>query len=141
MAYKRNIDRLPIPPKDAQVQNVVCHYCIVGCGYHALSWPVDRQGGTQPDQNAFGQDLAKQQRPMTDAWFSPSMYNIVKQNGRDVHLVIKPDHDCVVNSGLGSTRGAKMAELSVFDGHRNPERASDRATGVALRRSHTDIVG
>ena len=54
MAYKRNIDRLPIPPKDAQVHNVVCHYCIVGCGYHALSWPVDRQGGMQPDQNAFG---------------------------------------------------------------------------------------
>ena len=49
---------------------------------------------------------------MATAWFSPSMYNIVKQNGRDVHLVVKPDHDCVVNSGLGSTRGAKMAELS-----------------------------
>ena len=62
MAYKRNIDRLPIPPKDAQVHNVVCHYCIVGCGYHALSWPVDRQGGMQPDQNAFGTDLTKQQR-------------------------------------------------------------------------------
>jgi arsenite oxidase large subunit len=43
MAYKRNVDRLPIPPKDAQVHNLVCHYCIVGCGYHALSWPVDRQ--------------------------------------------------------------------------------------------------
>ena len=112
MAYKRNIDRLPIPPKDAQVHNVVCHYCIVGCGYHALSWPVDRQGGMRPDQNAFGTDLTKQQPAMTSAWFSPSMYNIVKQNGRDVHLVIKPDHDCVVNSGLGSTRGAKMAELS-----------------------------
>ncbi len=53
MAYKRNIDRLPIPPRDAQVHNVVCHFCIVGCGYHALSWPVDRQGGTQPGQNAF----------------------------------------------------------------------------------------
>ena len=112
MAYKRNIDRLPIPPKDAQVHNVVCHYCIVGCGYHALSWPVDRQGGMQPDQNAFGQDLTKQQRSMATAWFSPSMYNIVKQNGRDVHLVVMPDHDCVVNSGLGSTRGAKIAELS-----------------------------
>ena len=49
---------------------------------------------------------------MATAWFSPSMYNIVKQNGRDVHLVIMPDHDCVVNSGLGSTRGAKIAELS-----------------------------
>ena len=30
------------------------------------------------------------------------MYNIVQQNGEDVHIVIKPDRDCVVNSGLGS---------------------------------------
>jgi arsenite oxidase large subunit len=112
MAYKRNIDRLPIPPKDAKVHNVVCHYCIVGCGYHALSWPVDRQGGMQPGQNAFNADLTKQQGAMSPAWFSPSMYNIVKQNGRDVHLVVKPDFDCVVNSGLGSTRGARIAELS-----------------------------
>ena len=112
MAYKRNIDRLPIPPKDAQVHNVTCHFCIVGCGYHALSWPVDRQGGTQPGQNAFNEDLSKQQGAMATAWFSPSMYNIVKQNGRDVNLVIMPDHNCTVNSGLGSTRGAKIAELS-----------------------------
>jgi arsenite oxidase large subunit len=40
------------------------------------------------------------------------MYNIVRQNGNDVHIVIKPDHDCVVNSGLGSVRGARMAEMS-----------------------------
>ena len=40
------------------------------------------------------------------------MYNIVSQNGEDVHIVIKPDHDCVVNSGLGSVRGARMAEMS-----------------------------
>ena len=40
------------------------------------------------------------------------MYNIVKQNGRDVHLVIKPDKDCVVNSGLDSIRGARIAEMS-----------------------------
>ena len=39
------------------------------------------------------------------------MYNIVRQDGRDVHLVIKPDKDCVVNSGLGSIRGARMGEL------------------------------
>ena len=49
---------------------------------------------------------------MTANWFSPSMYNIVKQDGRDVHLVIKPDVACVVNSGLGSTRGARMGENS-----------------------------
>ena len=51
MTYKRNIDRLPIPPKDANVHNVVCHYCIVGCGYHAISWDVDKQGGRAPGQN------------------------------------------------------------------------------------------
>ncbi len=44
MAFKRNIDRLPIPPKNARVQTVVCHYCIVGCGYKAISWPIDQQG-------------------------------------------------------------------------------------------------
>jgi hypothetical protein len=43
MAFKRNIDRLPIPPKNARVQTVVCHYCIVGCGYKAISWPIDQQ--------------------------------------------------------------------------------------------------
>src|SRR5690606_31944188 len=40
------------------------------------------------------------------------MYNIVKQDGKDVHIVIKPDKDCVVNSGLGSIRGARIAEMS-----------------------------
>jgi arsenite oxidase large subunit len=112
MTYKRNIDRLPIPPKGASVHNVVCHYCIVGCGYKAYSWDVDHQGGTSSSQNAFGVDLSKQQDPMTTNWFSPSMYNIVKQNGRDVHLVVKPDKECEVNSGLGSIRGARIAEMS-----------------------------
>jgi arsenite oxidase large subunit len=110
MAYKRNIDRLPIIPADAKVHNVTCHYCIVGCGYKAYSWPVNRQGGTEPGANIFGVDLAAQQPMETEAWYAPSMYNVVKQNGKDVHLVIKPDVECVVNSGLGSVRGARMAE-------------------------------
>ena len=112
MAYKRQIDQLPIIPKDAKEFNVVCHYCIVGCGYHAYTWPTNKQGGTAPGENKFGVDLSKQQPAETAAWYSPSMYNIVKQNGEDVHIVIKPDKDCVVNSGLGSVRGARMAEMS-----------------------------
>lgn len=110
MAYKRQIDRLPIIPADAKKHNVTCHYCIVGCGYHAYTWPVNKQGGTEAAANAFGVNLAEQQPAETDAWYSPSMYNIVRQDGKDVHLVIKPDHGCVVNSGLGSVRGARMAE-------------------------------
>ena len=112
MAYKRNIDRLPIIPANAKKQNVVCHYCIVGCGYHAYTWPVNQQGGTAPSANAFGVDLSKQQESQTAAWYSPSMYNIVKQDGQDVHIVIKPDKACEVNSGLGSIRGARIAEMS-----------------------------
>ncbi len=112
MAYKRQTDRLPIVPKDAKEFNVTCHYCIVGCGYKAYTWAANKQGGTAPGQNKFGVDLAKQQPADTGAWYSPSMYNIVRQNGEDVHIVIKPDKDCVVNSGLGSVRGARMAEMS-----------------------------
>jgi arsenite oxidase large subunit len=112
MAYKRNIDRLPIIPADARKQNVTCHYCIVGCGYHAYTWPVNKQGGPEPGKNIFGEDLSKQQPAETVAWYAPSMYNIVQQDGQDVHIVIKPDKECEVNSGLGSIRGARMAEMS-----------------------------
>ncbi|WP_149590013.1 arsenate reductase (azurin) large subunit [Tabrizicola flagellatus] len=110
MAYKRQVGRLPIIPADAQEFNVTCHYCIVGCGYKAYTWPMNRQGGTAPEQNKFGVNLAEQQVMETEAWYAPSMYNVVKQNGRDVHLVVKPDVNCVVNGGLGSIRGARMAE-------------------------------
>jgi Anaerobic dehydrogenases, typically selenocysteine-containing len=73
---------------------------------------VNKQGGSGCDQNKFGVDLGKQQPAETAAWYSPAMYNIVRQNGSDVHIVIKPDKDCVVNSGLGSIRGARIAEMS-----------------------------
>jgi arsenite oxidase large subunit len=120
MAYKRHIGQLAIIPANAKEHNVVCHYCIVGCGYHAYTWDVNTQGGVAPADNKFGVDLSKQQSAESDAWYSPSMYNIVKQDGRDVHIVIKPDKDCVVNSGLGSVRGARMAEMS-YSRQRNTE--------------------
>ncbi|MCI5046659.1 MAG: arsenate reductase (azurin) large subunit [Aquisalinus sp.] len=110
MAYKRHIDRLPIIPKDARKHNVVCGYCIVGCGYQAYTWPMKKEGGTAPEDNALGADLAQQQLAASDAWYTPAMYNVVKQNGQDVHLVVKPDATCSVNSGLSSVRGARTAE-------------------------------
>ncbi|GLK74941.1 arsenite oxidase large subunit [Methylopila jiangsuensis] len=112
MVYKRQIGRLPIVPVDAKQHNVTCHYCIVGCGYKAYTWDARYEGGTDPKSNAFGVDLGKQQVQDTEAWYAPSMYNVVRQDGRDVHIVIKPDKGCVVNSGLGSVRGARMAEMS-----------------------------
>ena len=61
MTYKRQIDRLPIVPPDAKEHNVTCHFCIVGCGYKAYTWDINKQGGTDPGQNKFKADLAKQQ--------------------------------------------------------------------------------
>ena len=110
MAYKRNINKLPIIPKGAKKHNVVCNYCIVGCGYHAYTWNVGADGTTT--NNIFGENLSVQQGADSDAWYSPSMWNIVKQNGKDVNIVIKPDKNCVVNSGLGSPRGARQGELN-----------------------------
>ena len=44
-------------PKDAKEFNVTCHYCIVGCGYKAYTWPINKQGGMAADENKFGVEL------------------------------------------------------------------------------------
>ena len=113
MTFKRHIDRLPIIPADAKEHNVTCQFCIVGCGYKAYTWGINEQGGRAQATTSSASTLSKQQVANDRRTGTrPSMYNIVKQDGKDVHLVIKPDPDCVVNSGLGSIRGARMAEES-----------------------------
>ena len=103
----------------------------------ADTWPTNKEGGTAPGENKFGVDLSKQQQAETPAWYSPSMYNIVKQNGEDVHIVIQPDKDCVVNSGLGSIRGARIAEMS-YSRPRNTQLQRLTSPMVALRANATD---
>ena len=58
MTYKRQVSRLPIIPADAKEHNVTCHYCIVGCGYKAYTWPINKQGTAT--SNKFGVDLSQQ---------------------------------------------------------------------------------
>ncbi len=141
MAYKRHIDRLPIIPADAKKQNVTCHYCIVGCGYHAYTWPVNKQGGTDAASNAFGVNLAEQQPAETAAWYAPSMYNIVKQDGQDVHIVIKPDRR--LRGEFRPRFGARRAHgrTSLLDRARFAAAASHRSDGLALRPDAADLVG
>ena len=69
------------------------------------------------------------------------MYNIVRQNGEDVHIVIKPDKECEVNSGLGSVRGARMAEMSYSRARNTAAAAAHRPDGVALRPDAADELG
>ena len=141
MAYKRNVDRLPIIPADATEHNVVCHYCIVGCGYKAYSWDVNRQGGTAPGENKFGVDLAQQQEPETPAWYAPSMYNIVRQDGRDVHLVDQARQGLRGERGPGLDPRRPDGRDVLLDGPQHAAAAADRSPGLALRPAAADELG
>lgn len=104
-------DRIPLPPKNAQITNLVCHFCIVGCGYKAYKWPENYEGGRKPDENALGLDFTQQLAPF-QACLTPKMVNKIKDNnGKRYNIMIVPDKNCVVNQGLASTRGGMMAHL------------------------------
>ncbi|KAK46221.1 arsenite oxidase large subunit [Caballeronia jiangsuensis] len=102
-------DRITLPPVNAQRTNMTCHFCIVGCGYNVFKWPENVEGGRAPSQNALGLDYNKQLPPMA-VTLTPAMTNVVTDRDGSRHrIMIVPDRQCVVNSGLSSTRGGKMA--------------------------------
>jgi arsenite oxidase large subunit len=99
-------DRLPIPPKSAEVKNVTCEFCIVGCGYKAYKWPKGVEGSAK--SNALGIDLSKQQGAY-GVWASPDMFNVVRdRDGKEFNVMVIPDQHCVVNEGQNSARGGAM---------------------------------
>jgi len=102
-------DRVVLPPVSAQKTNMTCHFCIVGCGYHTYKWPENEEGGRAPNQNALGLDFRKQLTPLSTT-LTPAMTNVVTdRDGKRYNIMIVPDKACVVNQGLSSTRGGKMA--------------------------------
>ncbi|MEK8088562.1 arsenate reductase (azurin) large subunit [Thermithiobacillus plumbiphilus] len=106
-----NDDRLPLPPVNAQKTNMTCHFCIVGCGYHVYKWPENKEGGRAPNQNALGLDF-RQQVPPFALTMTPAMHNVITDsNGRQYNIMVLPDKQCVVNQGLSSTRGGRMASV------------------------------
>ena len=104
-------DRIPAPPVDAQKTNMVCHFCIVGCGYHVYKWPENKEGGRAPEQNALGLDFRRQLGP-EEATLTPAMVNVVQDGDNSRHnIMIVPDKNCPVNKGLSSTRGGQLASV------------------------------
>ncbi|MCK7473379.1 MAG: hypothetical protein MZV49_07240 [Rhodopseudomonas palustris] len=78
----------------------------------------------------------------TNAWYAPSMYNIVKQNGqRRAIWSSSLTSTASVNSGLGSIRGARMAENRTSRATRHPTAATDRSDGLALWIDAADDLG
>ncbi|ARU48193.1 hypothetical protein [Sulfurospirillum diekertiae] len=105
-------DRLPIPHKNAEVKNVTCEFCIVGCGYKSYKWPLGTEGTYK--ENALSLDLSQQQ-PTYGDWCSERMYNTVQdRDGKKYNLMVIPDKECMVNIGQNSVRGGMMG-VSTFN--------------------------
>ena len=102
-------DRIALPPKDASRTNMTCHFCIVGCGYHVYKWDANREGGRAAGQNALGVDFTKQVPPFGVTMTRAMTNTITDKSGKRWSIMIVPDKQCVVNGGLSSTRGGKMA--------------------------------
>ena len=116
---------VPLPPKRAERFNTVCQFCIVGCGYRVFKWPVGRDGGPAPGDNALGIDFRAPLGAMED-WIAPAMHSVVtERDGGRHNVVILPDRACQVNDGMASVRGAGLAQTLY---------APDRPTKARLTR-------
>lgn len=124
-------DHIPLPPKNAKVQNTACAYCVVGCGYKVYTWPVGTVGGPRAEENALGLSV-----PGTELgpWVSPNQHNLVQIEGREHHVVVVPDFDAtVVNPGGNhSIRGGTLA-LKCFN--------ANSPTKDRLLRPHIRVAG
>ncbi len=101
-------DKLPLPPVGAEKKNVTCEFCIVGCGYTSYKWPKGTSG--TPKRNALGVDFTRQQPALSGVWASEQMVNTVRdRDGKEYHVMVIPDANCVVNQGQNSARGGAMA--------------------------------
>jgi len=122
-------DRVPLPPKDAEVFTTACDYCTVACGYKVYRWPVGQEGGAKADQNALNADFPHQ--AMMTAWVSPAQYNVVSHEGRKHHVIVVPDKDATVvnNGGNHSIRGGTLGQKCY-----NPDTATrERLTNPMIR--------
>lgn len=109
--YEVDKQRVPLPPKGADVLTTACDYCVVGCGYKVIRWPVGlKEGGLKAGENGMGLDFPRP--PGEGGWVSPNMHNIVSFNGKPHHVLIVPDWEStVVNiGGAHSIRGGAIAQ-------------------------------
>jgi len=113
MALFERRDSIPIPPKDAQKFVTVCQYCNVGCGYYVYRWPVGKEGGLKPEQNALGIDFTKQGVALESQSITETMYNVVRgEDGKLYNILILPAQDSPINRGNYSIRGGTNAQAA-----------------------------
>jgi len=103
-------DRVPVPPADAEIVPTACDYCIVGCAYRAITWPVGKEGGPKASENAFGVDYPRTES-LVGSWPSPNQHTIVLKNGEPHNCIVTPAISERVNrSANHSVRGGGIAQ-------------------------------
>ena len=102
-------DKVPLPPKGAEVLSTCCDYCIVACGYKVYRWPMNQEGGPAAKDNAFGVDFPSN---TLEAWVAPTQHNVIMHGGTPHNVVIIPDKDAtaVNTNGDSSIRGGLLAQ-------------------------------
>jgi arsenite oxidase large subunit len=103
-------DKVPLPPKHADVLTTCCDYCVVACAYKVYRWPVGSgEGGAKASENAYGINFPS--APLQD-WVAPAQHNVVMHHGMPHHIVITPNKDAttVNKNGDSSMRGGLIAQ-------------------------------
>ncbi|MCK5522781.1 MAG: arsenate reductase (azurin) large subunit [Thiomargarita sp.] len=122
-------DKVPLPPKHAEVLTTCCDYCIVACAYKVYRWPLcSGDGGPKANENAYGIDFPS--NALQD-WVAPAQHNVVIHNRVPHNVVITPNKDAktVNTNGDSSIRGGLIAQKCY-----NPKTPTrDRLTTPLLR--------
>ena len=95
----RAAEFVELPPKNAEKYFTSCRYCHVQCGYEVFVWP--RGTGRKPEREKF-YPVEK----MRGDWPNPVFTVDARKDGRDVRIMILPDHKDVASKSNYSVRGA-----------------------------------
>ena len=109
--YFQPEDKIPLPPKNADVLTTCCDYCVMACGLKVFRWPAnDASGGPRKHQNALNRDYPL--APLEGGWVGPNQFTQATYNGRLYNIAVVGDPDIdVVNVGGGhSIRGGCIAQ-------------------------------
>ena len=95
----RAAEFVELPPKNAEKYFTSCRYCHVQCGYEVFVWP--KGTGRSPESERFF-PVEK----MRGDWPNPVFTVEAKKDGKDVNIMILPDHKDVASKSNYSVRGA-----------------------------------
>jgi arsenite oxidase large subunit len=92
-----------LPPKNAETYDTACRYCHVMCGYKVYIWPKGK--GRRPEKERF-YPVEK----MRGDWPNSVFTIEAKKGGKDVNIMVVPDHKDTASKSNYSVRGAYNAQ-------------------------------